>query len=510
MKSGALLCFRFIFLCGGFLMIGTINPVSVYACPGCPGMAGAPVVTGISAPAEMEIGKAYPVTLTYHDDDGDAVSAIITQGGFAISALAVPDGTDGSVATSFTCTEAGQSMLFGGSVTDAMNNTGSSSQAVRATCVASSDTPVPPVSPPSTPSTPFERFLLSGVGGGVNLNGSPAQDGATVNPGANIKMSSKDAQLKLNYKCGQAALVVALYITVMEAIIDPDNQESVAVIFHIIFYSLLQACYEPGSVGAAAAGGPLALEIDLQNGGFKLQGQYENLNLKITTPHASVSSSGKNTFSVGYNPATGQTLVEANSGNVDVQPGGSGERMVTLRSGQQVIVDQSGNAGQTTSIGQTPSPTTGGSSLKNFDKNKNNMLDNDEFFAVVDAWISGQIDNAMFFKAVDLWISQGQITAAAVVKEPVRLSISKTTVPTKQLMIFQAQGQPVADLDVAIFDLQGHEVFRQDKAGSALSWDLLADNGRAIANGVYLCEIIARGDHGQIVFNEVEKVLVAR
>jgi hypothetical protein len=501
MRSEAHLWFRLALLCGGFLMIGAINPVSVFACPGCPAMA--PVVTGISAPAQMEVGKPYPVTLSYHDDNGDAISAIITNNGFAISALAVPDGTDGSVATTFVCGEAGQSMLFGGSVTDAMNNTGSSSQAVRATCVASSGTP-------STPSTPFERLLLSGVGGGVNMNGSPAQDGATVNSGANIKMSSNDAQLKLNYKCGQAALVVALYITVMEAIIDTENRENVEVIFYVIFYSLLEACYEPGSVGAAAAGGPLSLEINLQKGGIKLEGQYDNLNLKINTPNSAVSSSGKNTFSVGFNPATGQTLVEANSGDVDVQPNGSEQRMVTLRSGQQVIVDQSGNAGQTTPIGQTPTTTTGGSSLKSFDKNKNNVLDNDEFFSVVDAWISSQIDNVMFFKAVDLWISQGQITSAALLQKSVQLSISRTNLAKKQIMTFQAQGQPVNDLDVAIFDLQGREIFSQDVAGSALSWNMLAENGRAVANGIYLCHVTARGDHGQIVFNEIEKVLVER
>jgi hypothetical protein len=39
-----------------------------------------------------------------------------------------------------------------------------------------------------------------------------------------------------------------------------------------------------------------------------------------------------------------------------------------------------------------------------------NGIDNTEFFAILDAWIAGQIDDSTFFRAVDIWISEETIS----------------------------------------------------------------------------------------------------
>ncbi|MBI1730256.1 PKD domain-containing protein, partial [Candidatus Acetothermia bacterium] len=83
-----------------------------------------------------------------------------------------------------------------------------------------------------------------------------------------------------------------------------------------------------------------------------------------------------------------------------------------------IVTDHAGQTGTAIkSVTVTATPSSG-SSLKSFDKNNNNKLDDTEFFAAVDAWIAGQISDIIFFKLVDLWISQGPITAASLRQLP--------------------------------------------------------------------------------------------
>ncbi len=48
--------------------------------------------------------------------------------------------------------------------------------------------------------------------------------------------------------------------------------------------------------------------------------------------------------------------------------------------------------------------------LKSFDVNGNDRLDNEEFFALIDAWLGGQLDDATFLRAIDLWVGQRRIS----------------------------------------------------------------------------------------------------
>ncbi|MBI1729343.1 FecR domain-containing protein [Candidatus Acetothermia bacterium] len=437
-----------------------------------------PIVTGISAPSEMEVGKAYTVTLTYHDDNGDAVSAIITNNGFPISAMAVPDGTDGAVSASFTCNEAGQSLLFSGSVTDSMNVTSASSQSARATCVSGSGNPSPPEPTPPSGNTDQGMATLAGTQGTVNINSRTGAVGMRISYWDLIEVAPG----------GSATIVL------------DDTHGAIS----------LSGGIEGASIKIPKPQSALQLTIKLIRGIFGFddtKNSHPMTQREVEAANVTVSIEGT-IFSIDSNSQHDQ--ISITSGKIKITPNNTSLRSFTLDAGNQVTVS-SNSVSPVTTIGgatvPTPSPT-GGSSLKSFDKNKNNVLDNDEFFAVVDAWVASQIDNAMFFKAVDLWISQGQITASGTTEKPVQLSIARLDLPTKYHMEFETKGEPVSDLDIAVFDLQGHTVFTQDVAGPTLSWNMLSENGRPVANGIYLCQIIAHGEQGKILMNEVKKLMV--
>jgi hypothetical protein len=58
-------------------------------------------------------------------------------------------------------------------------------------------------------------------------------------------------------------------------------------------------------------------------------------------------------------------------------------------------------------IDSSPAPLpTPFSDLRGFDTNHNGFIDDLEFFAVIDLWISGHVSDEMFFQVIDAWISQ--------------------------------------------------------------------------------------------------------
>ncbi len=51
--------------------------------------------------------------------------------------------------------------------------------------------------------------------------------------------------------------------------------------------------------------------------------------------------------------------------------------------------------------------------LKRFDRNGNDLLDDPEFFAIIDAWVARELDDATFFLAIDLWVGRRPISSVA-------------------------------------------------------------------------------------------------
>jgi len=139
------------------------------------------------------------------------------------------------------------------------------------------------------------------------------------------------------------------------------------------------------------------------------------------------------------------------------------------------------------------------------------VIDDPEFFALIDAWIAQQLSDSMFFQAVDLWISQSLISSA-------RLSSTSTSVhgivrqshSVRTQLTFVAKGARIAATSVAIYDLNGRVVFTGEVTGAQLKWDLESPDGHLLANGVYVYVMRVRDLDGRTVRNDPKKLLILR
>lgn len=182
-----------------------------------------------------------------------------------------------------------------------------------------------------------------------------------------------------------------------------------------------------------------------------------------------------------------------------------------------IVTDNAGNQGTAIKgvavnpTGTPPPPTGGTMDLESFDTNNNGVIDDPEFFAIIDAWVAGQIDNVLFFQAVDLWVSQGPISSVGLRSSPLRLDTVALTTRADRRVIFATQGEGIAALGVEIFDLSGTRIFAQETSGARLVWNMNTNDGRPVANGVYLYVVTVRDLlAGGSMRSEVKKLVIQR
>ena len=76
---------------------------------------------------------------------------------------------------------------------------------------------------------------------------------------------------------------------------------------------------------------------------------------------------------------------------------------------------------------------------------------------------------------------------------------------------FQVQGEGIEALRVEVYDLAGRQVFKSDwTAGQQLTWNLRTNEGKQVANGIYLYVATVRGPEGEILRGQVKKLVVLR
>lgn len=158
--------------------------------------------------------------------------------------------------------------------------------------------------------------------------------------------------------------------------------------------------------------------------------------------------------------------------------------------------------------GPAPSPPSGGgSTLKSFDTNGNNILDDNEFFNLIDAWIQQRVDDQTFFRGVDAWVAQTQIQSlgrSPVLLEKLQLSRQQGRVT------FRAQGQGISSTTVEIYSLDGRRVFSRESPGATLAWNLSSSQGQRVSNGVYLYRVTVEDTAGRTTSTRVRKLLILR
>jgi hypothetical protein len=102
---------------------------------------------------------------------------------------------------------------------------------------------------------------------------------------------------------------------------------------------------------------PIEIETELQQGRIRAEVVNDLVSLDIVTPDVTVSSQGRNTFGVAYDPESGKSFVAAYQQPILVQPTGGSQAPFTLESGQEVEISN-GQVRQATTSGQMPGEET--------------------------------------------------------------------------------------------------------------------------------------------------------
>ncbi len=76
---------------------------------------------------------------------------------------------------------------------------------------------------------------------------------------------------------------------------------------------------------------------------------------------------------------------------------------------------------------------------------------------------------------------------------------------------FSVQGSGIFEIRVQVFNLAGKAIFTSTwQRGSELEWRALTNDGRSVANGVYLYVISARSGDGSLVRSRIQKLVILR
>jgi len=145
--------------------------------------------------------------------------------------------------------------------------------------------------------------------------------------------------------------------------------------------------------------------------------------------------------------------------------------------------------------------------IAQFDTNGNGVIDDAEFFEAIDGWVAGTVSDDLFFQVLDAWVTQAPIAGASV--EGLSLGAVELTLGS-EAATFAVSGQGITSMGVEIFTLSGALVFAQEAPGTKLTWNLNTNDGRPVANGVYLYVVTVRGSDGRVLRSEVNKFVVLR
>ncbi|MCR4405149.1 MAG: hypothetical protein NUW06_07770, partial [Candidatus Acetothermia bacterium] len=158
------------------------------------------------------------------------------------------------------------------------------------------------------------------------------------------------------------------------------------------------------------------------------------------------------------------------------------------------------------------------------------LIEDEDILWAINFWISGAevpgtggktISDSEILELIQLWISQQPVSSASTegpakgqTREALaveRMLVSSVPLDGHGLARFVADGQGIRDMNVQVFSLAGQEIFDSGfVSGHELSWNLLNNQGRAVANGVYLYVVRVRGLNGELYVSEVRKLVILR
>jgi predicted outer membrane repeat protein len=156
-----------------------------------------------------------------------------------------------------------------------------------------------------------------------------------------------------------------------------------------------------------------------------------------------------------------------------------------------------------------PEPITppDAATLDSFDTNGNCILDDSEFLLINELWNSQQISDEFFYLAFDAWIEETEICTIS------NVATQQEDVPHhaysmgNENLVFALDG--ATSLNVEIFALDGHRIFKARSSNGRLAWSMRNALGTSVANGVYLVNLVSVSSSG-VVNHTLEKIVVLR
>lgn len=145
--------------------------------------------------------------------------------------------------------------------------------------------------------------------------------------------------------------------------------------------------------------------------------------------------------------------------------------------------------------------------LGRFDVNHNMLIDNSEFFALMDDWTEGFIPDQLFFQGLDHWLHQLPLRVGGVAsgQDSAHFELKRLG---GNLLSFQAVGAGVSTTRVQIYNTGGQAIFDQTGSGSRLIWNLRDVRGNRVANGVYFYRVTTVNSDGTRSVSDVRKFVV--
>jgi hypothetical protein len=133
--------------------------------------------------------------------------------------------------------------------------------------------------------------------------------------------------------------------------------------------------------------------------------------------------------------------------------------------------------------------------------------------AILKFEIQGRADDSLRLNFDLLRDSQGRDLVASVdytTRIPVALSQVQARCNGRGIE-FEALGVGIESIEVQIFNLAGVKIFDSGPvARNTLEWHLMNDQGKVVANGVYLYTVTVKGSDGRTLRSRIEKLLVLK
>lgn len=156
------------------------------------------------------------------------------------------------------------------------------------------------------------------------------------------------------------------------------------------------------------------------------------------------------------------------------------------------------------------------------------LVEDADILWAIQLWVSGEevpgtggqtISDEKILELVRLWITGQPVSSSSAQSEPIEIGGTEGLTareikffpnPMNNAATLAVKGSGIAGTKVEIFNLAGVKVFEQEASGDTLEFHSVDNEGRPLANGVYLYIVTIRGLDGEMIRSKVRKLIILR